>query len=309
MKKIFLLVTFVFPHFFLAAQQKTIAERLGYPKNAKLVILHADDVGVSHSENEATISAMEKGCVNSASIMVPCPWFTEIATYAREHPDKDFGLHITLNSEWNNYKWGPVTQPQLVPTLINKQGCFYSSPDSVKQFSSAAQVEAETRNQVRRAIQFGIDPTHLDAHMFTLFGKLDFLKAYIKVGREFKIPVFLAHAMERELNIKFDTILTKGEVIVDSFVSIMPENMKSDAVGFYTKTLRNLAPGLTYFIIHTAYDTEEMRAVTKGFTEWGSAWRQTEYNFFSSPECAKLLKENNIQVVTWREIRDKLYRQ
>ena len=308
MKKIFILITFILQHFFLTAQQKTIAEQLGYPKNAKLLILHADDVGLSHSVNEATISAMEKGCVNSASIMVPCPWFTEIATYAREHPDKDFGLHITLTSEWSNYKWGPVTQPQIVPTLINKQGFLYSSVDSVKQFATSAQVEEETRNQVRRAVQFGINPTHLDAHMFTIARKLDFLKSYIKVGREFKIPVFLAREIERDLNIKFDTILAKNEVVVDSIVTIMPQNMQSDAIGFYTKALRNLGPGLTYFIIHTAYDMEEMKAITKGFTDWGSAWRQTEYNFFSSPECAKLLKENNIQIVSWREIRDKLYR-
>jgi len=215
MKKIFLLLVCSLGLPSLQAQQKTIAERLGYPKNTKLLILHADDVGVSHAVNAATIAAMEKGCVNSASIMVPCPWFSEIATYACEHPDIDFGLHITLTSEWNNYKWGPVTPSTMAPTLINKQGFLYSTVDSVKQFAAAAQVEEEIRNQVKRAIQFGIDPTHLDAHMFAVVRKLDFLKAYIKVGREFKIPVFLAREIERDLNITFDTLLTKKEVVAD----------------------------------------------------------------------------------------------
>lgn len=290
------------------AQEKTIAERLGYPKNTKLLILHADDVGLSHSENEATINILEKGCVNSASIMVPCPWFTEIAAYVREHAGKDFGLHITLTSEWSNYKWAPVTSPQLVPTLINKQGFLYSNVDSVVRFANAAQVEEEIRNQVKRAIQFGIDPTHLDTHMGTVAGRLDFLKAYLKVGREFKIPVFIPRLIERNLNIRLDTVLSKGEVVFESLVTIMPQQMQANAVEFYTKALSNLPTGLTYFIIHTAYDTEEMKAVTKGFVDWGSAWRQTDYNFFSSPECVRLLKENNIQLVTWREIRDKLYR-
>lgn len=308
MKRTLLLVISFLWLLSLTAQQKTIAERLGYPKNTKLLILHADDVGVSHSVNAATTAAMEKGCINSASIMVPCPWFIEIASYVREHPAMDFGLHITLTSEWNNYKWGPVTPSPQAPTLINKQGFLYSSVDSVKQFATSIQVEEEIRNQVRRAMQFGIDPTHLDAHMFAVVRKPEFLKAYIKVGREYKIPVFLAREMERELNIKLDTLITKKEIIFDSIVTIMPDMMYSNPPGYYTQTLRSLPVGLTYFIIHTAYDNEEMRSVTKGFTDWGSAWRQTEFDFFSSPECARLLKENNIQLVTWREIRDKLYR-
>ncbi len=308
MKKITLLVISILWLLSLTAQQKTIAERLGYPKNTKLLILHADDVGVSHSVNAATTTAMEKGCINSASIMVPCPWFTEIASYVREHPGMDFGLHITLTSEWNNYKWGPVTSSTQVPSLINKQGFLYSTVDSVKQLAAASQVEEEIRNQVKRSIQFGIDPTHLDAHMFAVVRKVDFLKAYIKVGREFRIPVFLAREMERELNIKLESFTSKNEIIADSIVSIMPESMQSNPTAWYTQTLRSLPVGLTYFIIHTAYDNEEMRSVTKGFTDWGSAWRQTEFDFFSSPECARLLKENNIQLVTWREIRDKLYR-
>lgn len=308
MKRTCLIIISLFWLMALSAQQKTIAERLGLPKNAKLLIIHADDVGVSHAVNAATVTAIEKGCVNSASIMVPCPWFVEIASYAREHPGLDLGLHITLTSEWSNYKWGPVTPLQQVPTLVNRQGFLYSTTDSVKQFASSDQVEEEIRNQVKRAIQFGIDPTHLDAHMGAALSKLDFLQAYVKVGREYKIPVFVPRGLDKYLNINFDNLLAKDEVIVDSVVSISPENMRSGASDFYPKALRNLGPGLTYFIIHTAHDNEEMRAVTKGFTDWGSAWRQTEFDFFTSPECGKLLKENNIHIVSWKQIRDKLYR-
>jgi len=272
------------------------------------LILHADDLGVSHSENMASVSAMEKGCINSGSIMVPCPWFPEIAAYAQNHPDYDFGLHITLTSEWKNYKWGPVTPADEIPGLVNKNGFFYSTVDNVKMRATAEEVEKETRNQVKRAMQFGIHPTHLDAHMFTAIDRLDFLKAYLKVGHEFKIPVFIHRRLERELNIKFDSLLTDKDIVVDTVVTALPENFKTGIHDFYLRTLQNLKPGLTYFIIHTALDDEEMRAVTIGFTDWGSAWRQEEYNFFSSPECEKTLKENNIYLVTWKEIGDKITR-
>src|SRR5688500_1984399 len=178
------------------SQPKTIQEKLGYPKNAKLVIIHADDLGVSHSENAASISAMEKGSVSSASIMVPCPWFPEIAAYAQANPKADLGLHITLTSEWKYYKWGPVTAKEKVPGLVNKNGFLYSSVDSVYQNASAQEVETETRNQVLRAKQFGMDPTHLDAHMGTALQKLDYLKAYLKIGHEFRIPVFIPRILE-----------------------------------------------------------------------------------------------------------------
>src|SRR5512138_604011 len=109
MKKQLAILLFCFYTPFAFGQTKTVAERLGYPKDAKLVIIHSDDLGVSHSENAASIAAMEKGSVSSASIMVPCPWMPEIAAYAQAHPSADLGLHITLTSEWKYYKWGPVT--------------------------------------------------------------------------------------------------------------------------------------------------------------------------------------------------------
>jgi hypothetical protein len=289
-------------------QVKTIQERLGYPKNAKLVIIHADDLGVSHSENAASIAAMEKGSVSSASIMIPCPWMPEIAAYAQSHPGADLGLHITLTSEWKNYKWGPVTAKEKVPGLVNQNGFLYSSVDSVLQHATAAEVELEIRNQVIRAKQFGIDPTHLDAHMGTALNRLDFFKAYLKIGHEFGIPVFIPRQLEVPLKIKFDTELTDKDVVVDYILSTSPPDFKSGFKNFYTEGIKNLKPGLTYLIIHTAYDDAEMRAVTIDHPDWGAAWRQQDFDFFTSAECAKLLKENNIYVITWKEIRDKIVR-
>ena len=290
------------------SQVKTIQERLGYPKAAKLVIIHADDLGVSHSENAASIMAMQKGSVSSASIMVPCPWFPEIAAYAQANPSADLGLHITLTSEWKYYKWGPVTAKEKVPGLVNKDGFLYSAVDSVYQTASAAEVETEIRNQVIRAKQFGVDPTHLDAHMGTALQRLDYFRAYLKIGHEFRIPVFIPRLLEAGLKVKFDTIISDKDVLVDHILSASPQDLKNGFANFYTNGIKNLKPGLTYLIIHTAYDDEEMRAVTIDHPDWGAAWRQEDFNFFSSPECKKVLKENNIYVITWKEIRDKIVR-
>jgi chitin disaccharide deacetylase len=258
--------------FYVQAQGKTVAERLGYPKDAKLVIIHADDLGVSHSENSASIMAMEKGSVSSASIMVPCPWFPEIAAYAGKNPTSDFGLHLTVTSEWKNYKWGPVTPVTKVPSLVNGQGFFYSATDSVVMFANSFEVEEEIRNQVKRSIQFGINPTHLDAHMGAVLSNIQFLKSYIKVGHEFKIPVFLTRQLEPFLNIKLDTLINENNVIFDTVVSATPADYKTGFKNFYANALKNIKPGLTYLIIHTAFDDNEMKAVSIDHPDWGAAW-------------------------------------
>jgi predicted glycoside hydrolase/deacetylase ChbG (UPF0249 family) len=307
-KKAVIFLLFSISSIVVSAQQKSVQELLGYPKDAKLIIIHADDLGVTHSENAASISALEKGSVKSASIMVPCPWFPEMAAYAHLHPEKDLGLHITLTSEWKYYKWGPVTPLLNVPGLVNKNGFFYSSVDSVVQNASSAEVEMEIRNQVKRAIQFGVNPTHLDAHMYAIHHNLGFLKSYLKVGHEFNIPVFVYRQVESSLHIKLDTIVSRNDVVVDTILTAEFENFKAGMRDFYSTGLKNLKPGLTYLILHTAYDDDEMKAVTIEHEGWGATWRQQDYDFFTSALCAKLLKDNNIYVVTWREIRDKITR-
>lgn len=163
------------------ASAQTLQEKLGYSKDAKLLIIHADDLGLSHAEDTASIYALEKGSVSSASIMVPCPWFPEIAAYAKQHSNDDFGLHLTFTSEWKYLKWPPVSSRESVPGIVNKNGFMFESVDSVYNSANASEIEKEIRAQIERARKFGIDITHLDSHMGTLLTKKEYLKILIKI--------------------------------------------------------------------------------------------------------------------------------
>ena len=289
--------------------QKTLQEKLGYSKDSKLLILHADDLGMSHSENSATIYGMEHGSINSASIMVPTPWFPEIAAYARAHPMADLGLHLTLTSEWNYLKWGPVASKSEVPGLVNNNGFLFSSVDSVHRSATTQEVEKELRAQIEKARQFGVDFTHLDSHMGTIFAKPEFLKVLIKLGREYKIPVLLSKPVFLAVfNVNLDTLTTDKDVLLDMIYMATSQDYKGGMENYYTHVLKTLQPGVSMLIFHAGYDDSEMKAATIDHVDFGAAWRQADFNFFTSENCKRLLKENNIHLVTWREIRDKVLR-
>ncbi len=292
----------------LIAQKKSIAERLGYKAETKLLIIHADDLGVTHSENSASIKGLEETPVNSASIMVPCPWFPEIAKYARNNPKIDFGLHLTLNSEWISYKWGPVTSKDSVATLVNTQGFFYPEIQDVVDKSKPQHVALELRNQIKKAYQFGIDVTHLDAHMGTATRTPEFLAAYIKLGKEFELPVLLDKRMDFLQHEAVKGLINDRVIIDNNVLTASPEDYDSGMAAYYTKILSELEPGLNTLLIHLAYDDIEMKAVTVGHDYWHAAWRQADVDFFSSADCRELIKQNNIVLITWRELRDKIVR-
>lgn len=292
----------------VVAQTNSLAERLGYAGDSKLLIIHADDLGVAHSENIASISGLEKGLVNSASIMVPCPWFPEIAAYARANPSMDLGLHLTLNSEWKYFKWGPVTSRDSVASLVNGDGYFYSLVDSLGMYAKPAEVELELRNQVKKAYRAGIDVTHLDAHMGAAVSRPDFLEAYMRLGRDYQLPVLLDKRVYDIPNPEIKSLLDNNTVILDRVFIASPEDYKDGMVEFYTSVLKNLPQGLNCLLIHLAFDNEEMKAMTIDHPDYGSAWRQIDYDFFTSPACKTILEEENIILITWRELRDKITR-
>lgn len=287
---------------------QSIPEKLGYPKGSKLLIIHADDLGVAHSVNDASAVALEKGSVSSASIMVPCPWFSEIAAYARSHPKADLGLHLTLTSEWKHYKWGPVSSTSEVPGLVNKNGFLYSSVDSVYQYAKISEVEKELRAQIEKARLFGIDFTHLDSHMGALYGNADYLKLLIRLGREYKVPVMLMNndALKAAFHIDLGNFLTEKDTQLDGIFIANPADFKNGLEKFYADLIKNCKPGFSEIILHAGHDNSELQAVTIDHPDWGSVWRQADTNFFTSVQCRKLLTDQNIRVVTWREVRDKL---
>lgn len=287
---------------------QNIAEKLGHPKDAKLLIVHADDLGVSHSENMASIKAMEVGSVNSASIMVPCPWFPEIANYAKNHPELDFGLHLTITSEWKYYKWGPSYWSHIMATFRNDQGYFYDNVSDVVAKGNPVVLEAELATQVRIAMEAGINITHLDAHMGAVMATPEFLEVYIRTGRKFKLPVLLDRSIPAMDSIKIQNLLNEKDIIVDALFTAMPKDFNAGMKQFYVKTIRDLEPGLNCLLIHTAYDDDEMQAVTIDHPKWGAAWRQADFDFFTSDFCKELIKKNDIILVTWKEIRDKITR-
>lgn len=299
-KLLYVSVIYILSIFHIAgAQEKTVQERLGYSKDTKLLIIHADDLGVSHAENIASFKALEKGPVNSASILVPCPWLPEVSAYAKDHPDIDLGLHLALTSEWKYYKWGPVMPYDKVKSLLNSEGYFYDNTADVLKSAVPAEAELELRAQIEHAIKVGIKPTHFDAHMGTVMSSPELLNIYAKLGEEYKVPVMLTKEMVPHIK-------TKSPVVVDRIIGASPENFKSSMKNFYATALRSLQPGLNVMIIHTAYDDAEMQAITMDHPDWGAAWRQADFDFFTSDECRKIIQDEKIQLITWREIKDKL---
>ena len=283
------------------SQTKTLAERLGYPRDAKLLIVHADDLGAAHSINSASIKALESGLVSSASIMVPCPWLPEIAAYARAHPEIDFGLHLTLTSEWNLYRWGPVLGKELVPSLLDGNGYLYPLENEAAAHMDIKEAEAEIRAQIARARALGIQPTHLDSHMETLYQGKALFEMLVRVARDNKLPFRVSQEWFSRATF-MPSLLGPDVVVLDRTISIEPNVAPEDWSKFYTNEIKSLRPGVTVMIVHLGFAGEELKGMTSGHSNRGAEWRQRDFDFVTSDVFRKLLKENNVKLITWREI-------
>jgi predicted glycoside hydrolase/deacetylase ChbG (UPF0249 family) len=286
------------------------AERLaGAAENEgkRYVIIHADDAGMSHSVNVATIEAMEKGIVSSASIMVPCPWFKEIAAYAQAHPEKDFGIHLTLNSEWTQYRWGPVAPRESVPGLVDDEGYLWDGVAQVVAHAKASEVETELRAQVKRALQFGVPVTHLDTHMGAVVSRPDLVEVYVKLGVEFNVPVFFLRnlgaavadpairARGQELVKLLDE---KGLPVLDTMTQYYTREPFEKKKERYLKAIADTQPGVRYLIIHCGYNNEELQAITPS-----SELRDNDRRVFTDPAVIDAVKKSGVEIIDWRQMR------
>jgi predicted glycoside hydrolase/deacetylase ChbG (UPF0249 family) len=283
----------------LPAQTKTVAERLGYPADAKLLILHADDLGVAHSVNAASFDALDKGAISSASIMMPTPWVTEVASYARAHPNADLGLHLTLTSEWLTYRWGSVESKDKVPSLLDSTGTFPSDVPPVVARAKPAEIERELRAQVERALALGIRPTHLDSHMGALFTTPEIIAAYVKVAHEYRLP-FLA--VKGNGPFPPPMPLSPKDIPLDAIIIAGADVPRDQWKTFYLNAIAGIKPGITEMIVHLGRDDAELQAVTVDHEPYGSAWRQRDYDVVTSPEFRKALQDNKVTLVTWKDL-------
>lgn len=276
-----------------SAQTKTVAEKLGYPRNAKLLILHADDLGMAHSVNAASLEALDKGAISSASFMIPTPWISEIAAYARAHPNADLGIHLTITSEWDTYRWGPVLSKEKVPSLIDSSGTLAPLGETVEKKARLAEIEMELRAQLDRARALGIRTTHADSHMAVLFMNNDLFGIYSKVARDYHIPFMTQTG---------DPRLLPREASVDTLIQAYPEITADKWKQFYLDAIAHLKPGVSEMIVHLGHDDAELKAVMVNHEPWGAAWRQRDYDVVFSPEFKKALKDNNVILVGWKDL-------
>ena len=291
--------------------EKTFAERLGWKANDVVVILHVDDMGMSHSSNLGGIETVEKGVTTSWSVMMPCPWVPEIAKYLKQHSEVDSGLHLTLTSEWSLYRWQPLSGKPKVPGLVDAEGCLWRAVEQVAEHATPDEVETEIRAQLDRAKQLGIPITHLDSHMGTLFARPDYFERFAKVGIENGIPILVigGHGtyMLKEnpeaaskLRSWIPKIWNAGLPVIDDLHTdsyVWKPEQKTEK---FVALLKELKPGVTEIIFHASIPTDDFPLITSS-----SASRLADTRALTDPAVKQLIQERGIILTTWKELKER----
>ena len=308
--RIAMLLLAVFSLNYAQAQEKmTNAEKLGYPKGKKILLLHCDDAGMCEEANIAVQSYVLKGDVLSAAVMMPCPYAEEMVEWAKKHPTADIGVHLTLTSEWKKYRWTTLSDPKKVPGLIDPEGKMWPEVMDVVTHASAKEVETEIHAQIDKMLKMGYKPTHIDTHMGTLYGSAEYAKVFFETAVKYNIP---ANAIDLSNKEVADFYRAAGYPINDEMIKYLEayplpklDNFGSAPDGKsyenkrdnFIKLVQSLKPGLTEIIFHPSILTENLKSIT------GSArQRAWEAELFSDPVMKQFFADNDIELTTWREI-------
>lgn len=285
-----------------------LAQRLGFPPDARVLILHADDVGVCHAANAAFWQDLEVGFVTCGWVMMPCPWVPEMATWCRAHPEADVGVHLTLNSEWEGYRWRPISTSDPQSGLIDGEGYMWRSVEALYRHMDPDAAIAELRAQLDLALSLGIDVTHLDTHMGSV-AHPTLAPAYIKLAVEHGLPAMMPRLSARDLELEgippdvgqeiarhLEALEASGFPVLDR---LFPGNDLGEDVGAYCRWLDDAEPGVAHVRLHPALPGPEIEAITR---DWG--YRVADYQVMLRPEIGDYLAEHEIHTIGYRALRD-----
>ena len=267
---------------------------LGFPENARLLIINADDFGMCHAINTGIVQAFGAGLVQSTSLMTPCPWTLQAIQLLKENPDLHFGVHLTLICEMFNYKWTSLTAKEKVPSLLDEKGYFYTYRRMVEFLAVAKldEIEIEFRAQIEMVLDAGLKPTHLDWHCLYDGGRADIFDLTLGLAKEYGLALRVGD------QVLVDDLLSQGLPVnehgmVDSF-RINPAEKSS----LYAQMLRELPVGLSEWAIHPAIENEELLAIEPD----GNHVRQTDFDFLISSEAREIIEEEGIILLSYKPL-------
>jgi len=310
----------------LHAQDTTYAERLGYPKGARVLLIHVDDAGMSYESNQGAIVALTDGAATSVSVMMPCPWVPGFVNWLHQHPTIDAGLHLTLTSEWDEYRWVPLSGRKAVPGLVDSTGCLWASVAQVAQHATADEITMEMTAQLDRARAMGFEPTHLDTHMGTVYATQQFLMAYIQLGIKNHIPVMLPGGADKLImqqagfsEQQTAGIRALGKLLWNAGLPVLDDlhnfsydwKVPTDIAGNdqkleqwrtakYIDALDILQPGVTMMIMHCTNATPAFAHISDS-----GPLRRGDMLAMLNPAFKKALHDKGIILTTWRELRQR----
>jgi len=267
---------------------------LGHPEDAKLLLINTDDAGMCHAANGAVVEAIAYGLVQSCTVMVPCPWLLEFVHLKKSNPDLHCGIHLTVTSEWDHYRWGPVLGPEKVPTLIDEQGYLHKSEQDLFRLADPREVVAEFRAQIERAIKLGLEPTHIDSHMGAYHWEEEIFQPTKELADEFGLTMRIGFHPRR------DMLRQEGWAVVDRLWFDTYDVPLDQREEYYCDFLQRVEPGVTELVIHCAHESEELQAIC-GDT---ASHRVFDFDFFTRSSTKQLLADLDITCISYRDLHE-----
>lgn len=302
--------------------ENTLLQDLGFDSGDRVVMFHCDDVGVSHSTIPAYQELLDFGLAQSGSVMVPCPWFPEVAKLCRQYPDLDMGVHLTLTNEWQSYRWSPISTSEPKSGLIDNSGYMHKNEYELWRYADSSAIKKEITAQLDRALNAGIQVSHLDSHMFSMLSAKT-LPIFNQLAIERQLPQFVlspeyfknqdgmtkhlnmehtAHPLTEKYGSVYDHARHHSKLGMPSFdhwdsLSYTEPNQRVDQL---KQKLSQLKPGVTFFLLHPAQESDELKAICPG-VDWQI--RVADYKAMLSPELKNYIHRQGIKLISFKQVK------